>query len=129
MQDRFDAEEVARYENETWSRCAKGYMDGFGALVAEGIGPLLDVVKVSGGDRILDVGTGPGLVAARAAERGANLIGIDVSEDMLAEARRLHPEIEFRAESASLSVSDALTVASKKDWMLSMGQYATEFAA
>jgi len=100
MQDRFDAEEVARYENETWSRCARGYMDGFGALVAEGIDPLLDAVKVSGGDRTLDVGTGPGLVAARAAERGAHLIGIDVSEDMLAEARRLHPEIEFRAESA-----------------------------
>ena len=100
MQDRFDAEEVARFENATWSRCAKGYTDGFGALVVEGIGPLLDEVKVSGGDRVLDVGTGPGLVAARAAERGADLVGIDFSEDMLTEARRLHPEIEFRAGSA-----------------------------
>jgi ubiquinone/menaquinone biosynthesis C-methylase UbiE len=100
MQDRFDAETVARFENETWSRCAKGYIDGFGALVTEGIAPLLDEVKVSGGDRVLDVGTGPGLVAAMAAERGANPVGLDFSETMLAEARRVHPEIEFRAGSA-----------------------------
>jgi SAM-dependent methyltransferase len=100
MQDRLDVEEVARFENATWSRCAQGYMDGFGALVVEAIGPLLDEAKVSGGDRVLDVGTGPGLVAATAAERGATLIGIDSSEAMLAEARRLHPEIEFRAGSA-----------------------------
>ena len=100
MQDRFDAEEVTRFENATWSRCALGYMDGFGALVGEAIGPLLDEAKVSGGDRVLDVGTGPGLVAATAAARGADVVGIDFSEAMLAEARRLHPEIEFRAGSA-----------------------------
>lgn len=100
MQDRFDAETVARFENETWSRCAKGYMDGFGALVAEGIAPLLDEVKVRRGDRVLDVGTGPGLVASMAAERGANPVGLDFNEAMLAEARRIHPEIEFHAGSA-----------------------------
>lgn len=88
MQDQFDAAEVARFENATWSRCAKGYMNGFGALVAEGIGPLLDQVEVTDGDRVLDLGTGPGLVAAEAAERGADPVGIDFSEAMLAEARR-----------------------------------------
>jgi len=100
MQEHFDAETVARFENDTWSRCAKGYIDGFGALVAEGVDPLLDEVKVSAGDRVLDVGTGPGLVAAVAADRGANPVGLDFSEAMLAEARRLHPKIEFRAGSA-----------------------------
>jgi SAM-dependent methyltransferase len=100
MQNQFNAAEVARFENATWSRCARGYVDGFGALVAEGIGPLLDRVKVTRGDRVLDVGTGPGLVAAAAAERGANPVGLDFSEAMLAEARRLHPQIEFRGGSA-----------------------------
>ena len=99
MQDQFDAEAVARFENETWSRCATGYMDGFGALVSEGITPLLDEVKVSAGDRVLDVGTGPGPVAAAVAERGAKPIGLDFSETMLTEARRGHPDIEFRAGS------------------------------
>ena len=99
MQKQFDAVEVARFENETWSRCAKGYIDGFGALVAEGIEPLLDELKLSKGDRVLDVGTGPGLVAAVAAKRGANPIGLDFSETMLTEARRVYPDIEFRAGS------------------------------
>ena len=45
-------------------------------------------------------GTGPGLVAAAAAERGADVIGIDFSEEMVAEARRLHPDIEFRKAAA-----------------------------
>jgi len=100
MQKQFDAVEVARFENQTWSRCAKGYIDGFGALVAEGIDPLLDELKVSKGDRVLDVGTGPGLVAAVAAKRGANPIGLDFSKAMLAEARLLHPEIKFRTGNA-----------------------------
>ncbi len=100
MQERFDPGEVTRFENTTWSRCARGYMDGFGSLVAEGIGPLLEEVKASGGTRVLDVGTGPGLVAARAAEQGAYVVGIDFSEEMLAVARRLNPELEFHAGSA-----------------------------
>lgn len=100
MEKLIDPEEVARFENATWSRCASGYMDGFGALVGEAILPLLDEVKVSTGDRVLDVGTGPGLVAAAAAGRGADVVGVDFSEAMLAEARRLHPKIEFRRASA-----------------------------
>lgn len=96
MLQQFDPEHVARFENATWSRCAKGYMTGFGALVGEAIGPLLDEAKVGKGDRVLDVGTGPGLVAAAAQERGADVVGIDFSEAMLIEARRLHLAIEFR---------------------------------
>ena len=100
MQNQFDAEAVAQFENETWSRCAEGYMDGFGALVSEAITPLLDEVKVSAGDRVLDVGTGPGLVAASVAERGAKPVGLDFSDTMLTEARRVHPDLEFHAGSA-----------------------------
>ena len=100
MEQLIDPEEVSRFENATWSRCARGYMDGFGALAGEAIRPLLDEVKVSRGNRVLDVGTGPGLVALAAAERGATVVGVDFSEAMLAEARRLHPEVEFRTASA-----------------------------
>lgn len=107
MSEQFNAEEIAGFEHATWSRCAKGYMAGFGALVGEAIRPLLDEAKVSRGDQVLDVGTGPGLVAAAAMERGADVVGIDFSEAMLAEARRLHPAIEFRMASAeSLPFAD-----------------------
>ena len=95
-QDRFDPEEVARFENATWSRCAETYSDGFGALVREAVIPLLDEVNVSDGKRVLDVGTGPGLVAAAAAERGADVVGIDFSDAMVAQARRRYPGLDFR---------------------------------
>ena len=103
----FDAEVVARFENETWSRCAKSYMDGFGPLVGEAIDPLLEAVGLTEGDRVLDIGTGPGLAAKAAKQRGAEVIGIDFSKTMLAEARRLYPNIEFREVSAdSLPFND-----------------------
>jgi len=104
---RFSAEEVARYEKATWSRCAETYVEGFGALVAEAIVPLLDAAEVTAGQRVLDIGTGPGLVAAAAAERGAEVIGIDFSEPMLAQARRLCPQITFQtAHAESLPFED-----------------------
>lgn len=103
----FDPEEVARFESATWSRCAGTYVEGFGALVKEAIEPLLDEARVSEGDRVLDVGTGPGLVAASAAERGADVVGIDFSEAMVTEASRLHRGIEFRtAPAESLPFDD-----------------------
>ncbi len=108
MPERFDAAEVARFENATWSRCAKGYMDGFGALVREAVAPLLDEARVSRGDRVLDLGTGPGLVAASAAERGAKPVGVDFSKEMLAEAGRRYPQIAFREASIdSLPFADS----------------------
>lgn len=99
-QSGFDQDEVAQFENATWSRCAESYVDGFGALVGEAIGPLLDEVMVSEGARVLDVGTGPGIVAAAAAERGADVVGIDFSEAMVAMARRLHPNVHFQSAPA-----------------------------
>jgi SAM-dependent methyltransferase len=44
----------------------------------------------------LDVATGPGWVAAQAAERGASVVGIDVAEAMIARARNAYPGLEFR---------------------------------
>jgi len=96
----FDPEEVARFENETWSRCAGSYVDGFGALVGEAIGPLLDELGVQGGERVLDLGAGPGMVTAAAAGRGAAAVGIDFSPSMVEEARARHPGLEFQQASA-----------------------------
>jgi SAM-dependent methyltransferase len=96
----WDPQEVARFEHEVWSRCPPTYIDTFGALSAEAIPTLLDVTGVTRGSRVLDVGTGPGIVSAAVVTRGGEVIGVDFSEAMLAEARKRYPEIEFRQASA-----------------------------
>src|SRR6266567_8882057 len=47
------------------------------------------------GDRVLDAACGTGDLAILAAKQGANVIGIDFSEQMLARARRKAPELEW----------------------------------
>lgn len=100
MEQKFEPTVVAKFENETWSRCADRYMEGFGPLVWESVDPLMKAVEIQQGDEVLDIGTGPGIVASAATARGAQTIGIDFSEAMLSQARRLHPEISFQNSSA-----------------------------
>ncbi len=45
--------------------------------------------------RVADVGCGPGRVAAFMTERGLDVVGVDVSQAMLAVARTAHPHIKF----------------------------------
>jgi ubiquinone/menaquinone biosynthesis C-methylase UbiE len=82
-------------------------MDGFRCLTSEAVPALLDAAKVKKGDRVLDVGCGPGLAATAAIERGASAVGIDFSEAMVDEARCLNPGMEFRvADAHSLPFED-----------------------
>jgi SAM-dependent methyltransferase len=102
-----DPNVITGVEHETWERCAAGYVDGFGALVSESIAPLLDAACVGACSRVLDVGTGPGLVAAAARDRQATAVGIDFSESMVAEARRRYPDVEFQHANAEALPFDA----------------------
>lgn len=56
---------------------------------------LLDRVAAEATGPVVDVGTGPGHVAARLAAGGAAVTGIDSSAAMVAEARARHPEVTF----------------------------------
>ena len=55
----------------------------------------VELVKRHTVDRVADVGCGPGRVAAFVAERGLDVVGVDVSQAMLAVARTAHPHIKF----------------------------------
>jgi SAM-dependent methyltransferase len=68
----------------------------FGDLTTQAIDPLLEAVDVRRGMRMLDVATGPGYVAAAAAQRGASVVGVDFSAAMVAEARRRYPAVTFQ---------------------------------
>ena len=105
---RVDPDAFNAFEAAGWQSQAAGYDDFFGGITTRVIESLLDAAAVSGGTRLLDVASGPGYVAARAAGRGASVVGIDIAEAMISLARRLHPELEFRTGDAqALPFADA----------------------
>lgn len=58
---------------------------------------LLDALadRVRGAGTVADLGCGPGHVARYLADRGADVFGLDLSPEMVAQARALHPGIPF----------------------------------
>jgi len=57
---------------------------------------------------VLDVGCGPGYVTAHLARLGIDAAGVDLSPRMVAQARRLHPQLRFDVASATdLALQDA----------------------
>jgi ubiquinone/menaquinone biosynthesis C-methylase UbiE len=84
------------FEREGWAtNDAAAYEQLFGPITSYPIDALLDAAHVGAGTRLLDVATGPGYVAARAAARGARATGVDRSQQMLVIARARHPELTF----------------------------------
>ena len=66
-----------------------------------------DLARVGPGDRALDVATGTGDLAIELASRGADVIGSDFSDGMLARARAKAPAIRWeRADALALPYAD-----------------------
>ncbi len=94
-------------EHAGWQRAAGRYDDAFGSLTRQAIDPLLDAAQVRPGARVLDVASGPGYVAAAAAQRGAQVTALDFSVAMVEMARSQNPGIEFReGDAGALSFAD-----------------------
>ena len=87
----FDAFEAAGWTTKD----AVVYDSLAGRVTSELADPLLRAVRARAGMRLLDVATGPGYVAAEAAERGVDVVGLDFSDTMLAFARSRTPNVEF----------------------------------
>ncbi len=84
------------FEHAGWEIIPRQYHDAFAGLTTQAIGSLLHAVGVGPGTRVLDVATGPGYVAAAAAQRGASVVGVDFSAAMVAEARGRYSDLEFQ---------------------------------
>ena len=98
----------AKFEHEGWQRVADKYDLVWARSTRQFIPPLLDAVEVTLNMSILDVGCGPGYVAAAAAERGATPRGLDFSREMVAIAQRMFPRIEFcEGDAQNLPFTDA----------------------
>jgi len=103
-----EAEAFKAFEREGWSVQAETYGGLIGAITRKLAGPLLEAAGVGPGQRVLDVATGPGYVAERAAAQGARPVGLDLAEGMLELARRRVGGVEFvRGDAEQLPFEDA----------------------
>lgn len=93
-----DAEAFNRFEAAGWEERAGSY--GFlSPMTARVGGTVLAAAEVRKGTEVLDVGSGPGDLAAAAAALGADTVGIDVAPSMVRRAAIANPSIPFRVGS------------------------------
>lgn len=79
------------HERRMGDGTAAAHADSYGPLCAWPAESLLIAAGVGPGTCVLDVGTGPGTVAALAAARGARVTAVDAEPDMVARARAAVP--------------------------------------
>jgi SAM-dependent methyltransferase len=101
-------------DRDAWQlahEAALGYEKDFvPAIFAQWAPVLAETARVGPGDRVLDVACGTGVLAREAAVRAGatgRVTGLDLNEGMLAVARRLRPQIEWRqGDAAALPFAD-----------------------
>jgi trans-aconitate methyltransferase len=79
MQDRWDSALYDDRHSFVWKKAAD----------------LIDLLDPQQGERILDLGCGTGHLTAQIAEHGADVIGLDASLSMIAQARQNYPKLKF----------------------------------
>jgi SAM-dependent methyltransferase len=79
-----------------WRSAAAAYEACFAGATRPYVAALLDAVEARRGMRVLDIACGTGVAAAEAARRGAHVSGLDFSPEMLAQATKLHRDVDFR---------------------------------
>jgi SAM-dependent methyltransferase len=91
-----DPKAFTDFELKGWQSSSGGYERHFARLTSQMVPATLDAAGVTRGTRLLDVCTGPGMLAGAALKRGALVTGLDFSSEMIGVARRMVPGAEFR---------------------------------
>jgi ubiquinone/menaquinone biosynthesis C-methylase UbiE len=100
--------DFAEHEHAGWQARASVYDEHLGRITTKIAGAVLDAARVVSGSAVLDVACGPGYGAGQAAARGAEALGLDFSSEMVAEARRRLPDVEFvEGDAQRLDLPDA----------------------
>lgn len=89
-----------QFENTGYSALAQRYNDLVIRATSQVNGPMLDALEVHQGTHMLDIPCGPGALAVDALARGASVIGMDISQNMVDIAQANCPQAEFRVGDA-----------------------------
>jgi len=96
------------FERIGWAKQAEHYDSLVGQMTRQAVDPMLAAINAKPGGRLLDVASGPGYVAAEATRRGLEMIGTDIADDMVNEARRRFPGTKYEvADAENLSYADS----------------------
>ena len=85
---------------------AAGRYDAYMPFVSQGGMDMIGMLDVKPGAFIIDWGCGTGDLAARIAENGAEVLGIDFSREMIEEAARKYPNVRFEQADGQRYKSD-----------------------
>lgn len=105
---------IPRRSSRSWDGVAEWYLGWSGAAGSHhhrrlAIPAAMRLLDCRDGERVLDLGCGPGALAAHVQRRGARYTGVDLSPKLLAFARRQHPGVAFlEADVTRLQVMPAL---------------------
>jgi len=75
--------------------------DGKNAFVWKHGRGVVELLAPQPGERILDLGCGTGHLTNQIAAAGAEVVGLDKSQSMIEEARRLYPNLRFEIAEAT----------------------------
>ena len=87
-----------RSNDKTWNTAL---YDGKNAFVWKHGRDVVELLAPQPGERILDLGCGTGHLTNQIAAAGAEVIGLDKSQSMIKEARRLYPDRRFEIADAT----------------------------
>jgi SAM-dependent methyltransferase len=91
-----EVEDLKRTHRATW---AAGDYAAVADAITDSVAPkLVERVGVVAGERVLDVATGTGNVALRAAQNGADVVGLDLTPELFDAARRRADEAGVEIE-------------------------------
>jgi SAM-dependent methyltransferase len=88
-------DDFTRFEHAGWQRAADKYHSVWSSLTQQFIPHLISAAQVSATMSVLDAACGPGYVSAAMKQLDALPIGVDFSENMVAIAKEMFPDISF----------------------------------
>jgi len=101
-------EQYRKVMRKGWNLTVDVYERSWVSVLRRYAAGCVERARVGPGDRVLDVATGPGTAALLAAERGARVVGTDISDAFVEAARRRVPNATFaRGAMESLDIEDA----------------------
>lgn len=91
MSHEIDVSAFKQFEHDRWDQSVDAFDTLFGPLTRAMEPEVLRALAPRAGEAALDLATGPGYIAAAFAQLGCRATGLDISEAMIAQARRSHP--------------------------------------